>query len=227
MAEASFDVEQIVREVMARLAGGASVSNVPAIATGSPGELRLDGRLVTLETLNGRLKGVQRVVVPPRAIVTPAVRDRLRELGIALDVASSSEASAKSSALTLIAWSDASIDLKALNNLLSADNIALKPCGCPDLPTAVGTISRAVTSSGRLGLIVTEATCAAICLANRKPGVQAVLGADTASVECAVRNLAANVLVVSPKAAPFVQKQLVAAFCRTERAMHEQYRKHL
>ena len=40
----------------------------------------LTGRLVTLADLNGRLEGVKQLVVPRGAVLTPAVRDRLRNI---------------------------------------------------------------------------------------------------------------------------------------------------
>ena len=47
-------------------------------------ELSVPERLVTLATLRGRLDGVARVVVPRRAVVTPAARDELKQRRIEL-----------------------------------------------------------------------------------------------------------------------------------------------
>jgi hypothetical protein len=85
-------IEWIVREVIRRLTDGGH----PIVST-SPGDkktaanapanhaLRLSERLVTLATLDGRLSGVSRVIVPMRAVVTPAVRDELRRKNIRLE----------------------------------------------------------------------------------------------------------------------------------------------
>jgi hypothetical protein len=75
--------ERIVREVLRRLqAAGVKIeaADSPAVAA----ELVLAERLVTLTTLDGRLRGVQRVVVPPRAVITPSARDELRDRNIEL-----------------------------------------------------------------------------------------------------------------------------------------------
>ena len=77
-------VERIVREVIRRLeASGVKVDNGDA-PTAEPRELVVVERVVTLERIAGRLGGVRRVVVPPRAVVTPSVRDELRDRKIEL-----------------------------------------------------------------------------------------------------------------------------------------------
>ena len=70
-------LEWIVSEVVRRLrsAGyGESTAKAAPQAT-----LELTDRLVTLDTLNGKLQGVAQVRVGSRAIVTPAVVDHLKE----------------------------------------------------------------------------------------------------------------------------------------------------
>lgn len=68
-------IDRIVREVIRRLL------EMEAGADGKQNgaELRLSEKLVTLETLRGRLSGVQRIIVARRAVVTPAVRDELKD----------------------------------------------------------------------------------------------------------------------------------------------------
>lgn len=46
--------------------------------------LSIGDRVVTLRSIEGRLAGVSRVVVPARAVVTPAVRDELKQRQIKL-----------------------------------------------------------------------------------------------------------------------------------------------
>ncbi len=67
-------LEYIIREVMKRLVE----MNVTAPATGG-GELVLAERLVTLRDLEGRLTGITKLSVGERTVVTPAVRDLLRQ----------------------------------------------------------------------------------------------------------------------------------------------------
>jgi hypothetical protein len=72
-------LEWIVQEVIRRLrAADGHAAPPPA------GELRLSDRVVTLAALQDRLASVRRVVVPARAVVTPAVRDELKQRQIEL-----------------------------------------------------------------------------------------------------------------------------------------------
>jgi hypothetical protein len=80
-------IEQIVQEVLRRLAAMGVKIDVGAEAktvNGASKELVFEGRLVTLERLRGRLTDVRRLVVPKKAIVTPAVVDELKDRKIEL-----------------------------------------------------------------------------------------------------------------------------------------------
>jgi hypothetical protein len=48
----------------------------------SVGDLQLTERVVTLGTLKGRLDGISKVIVTNRAVITPAVKDELKQRGI-------------------------------------------------------------------------------------------------------------------------------------------------
>ena len=71
-------LEWIVQEVIRRL------RQLDGNAPASGSELRLTERLVTIGTLENRLSNVARVIVQPRAVVTPAVRDELKQRKIEL-----------------------------------------------------------------------------------------------------------------------------------------------
>ncbi len=75
-------LERIVQEVIRRLMQrGVTVVDGQAKEVS---ELILNEKLVTLATLTGRLNGARRVVVGKRSVVTPAVKDELRQQGIEL-----------------------------------------------------------------------------------------------------------------------------------------------
>ena len=72
------EIERIVREVIRRLtSAGVQVDTVNST-------LKIEGRLVTLATIEGRLEGIQKLVVMPKAVVTPSVRDELRDKKVEL-----------------------------------------------------------------------------------------------------------------------------------------------
>jgi hypothetical protein len=63
------DVEQIVIEVIRRLGGLPRATH--------PKELKLDERVITLRSIEGKLADVKRMLVAANAVVTPAVKDEL------------------------------------------------------------------------------------------------------------------------------------------------------
>ena len=72
-------IEWIVSEVLRRLGvAGDERSSSPV------SELRIIERVVTLRSIEGRLSEVKRVVVIPRAVVTPAAKDELKARKIEL-----------------------------------------------------------------------------------------------------------------------------------------------
>ena len=72
-------LEWIVQEVIRRLR---AADGQPDQSAGS--ELRLRDRVVTLAALRDRLASVRRLIVPAKAVVTPAVRDELKARQIEL-----------------------------------------------------------------------------------------------------------------------------------------------
>ncbi|MCI0362127.1 MAG: hypothetical protein L0211_26900 [Planctomycetaceae bacterium] len=81
MTYTEHDVERIVLEVIRRL--GLLGSPQPVAFTGG-NELTVTDRVVTMRSVEGKLAGVVRLVVPHRAVVTPAVRDELNDRQIEL-----------------------------------------------------------------------------------------------------------------------------------------------
>lgn len=77
-------MELVVREVIRRLMADGRLSLTGTAAVAAPRELQISERLVTLATLSGKLDGIARVVVPRRAVVTPAARDELKQRRIEL-----------------------------------------------------------------------------------------------------------------------------------------------
>lgn len=75
------DVERIVLEVIRRLG---LLSSPELVAPASGNELTLADRVVTMRSIEGKLKGIAKLVVPARTVVTPAVRDELNDRQIEL-----------------------------------------------------------------------------------------------------------------------------------------------
>ena len=78
-------VEWIVFEVIMRL-GLRGDFAAPTATPQADVELSISERVVTLRTIEGRLAGAKRIVVEPRTIVTPSVKDELKARNIELVV---------------------------------------------------------------------------------------------------------------------------------------------
>ncbi len=74
------EIETIVRRVLNRMLAGGSSSALEStsIAAESSSILRLQHQLITLASIPRDLTGIREVHIPTRAVVTPAVRDLLR-----------------------------------------------------------------------------------------------------------------------------------------------------
>jgi len=75
------DIDRIVAEVVRHLRALVATSSTPAPSqkTEATTSLNLNDKVITLASIKGKLEGVTIVIVPERAIVTPAVRDELRD----------------------------------------------------------------------------------------------------------------------------------------------------
>lgn len=74
------EIEWIVAEVIRRLGIATNDVRVAGDERGSSpaAVLKISDRVVTMRTIETRLSGIKRVVVRPRAVVTPAVKDELK-----------------------------------------------------------------------------------------------------------------------------------------------------
>ena len=70
----SLDIDRIVREIVERLRAELEVKPTAVLS--------LDSHVITMHDLRDKLNGVQQLVIKPNAIVTPLVRDELKEKNI-------------------------------------------------------------------------------------------------------------------------------------------------
>jgi len=211
-------MEQIVREVVRRLEGLAQPADG---AADRPGVLHVEGPVVSLASLqsqldaNGKtgridvvhptalhkgLEGIDRVLVAARAVVTPAVRDLLRERGVALVLrADGAGDHVAMPAAALLVGIDRETAGQARQWDMLERTLPIERTGGRDLVRLVDGVGTAVRRDRRLALLLTERTAAALCLANRLPAVRAVLAADLLTAREAVDAVGANLLICSPR----------------------------
>lgn len=216
MMQTPLDIDRVVREVIAELkrapaaeetsssgtaAAVASVEQVKGPLSMPPGksELVISTRLVTMAEIDGRMAGICRVTVNPRAVVTPSARDALRRRNIALSRAlPTAGATAKPLKLIVVA-ARTKMDPKLLASTLQSEGIDVQRHTTDCLLAAMDRLAGELAKSDALGLLLTPHTAAALCLANRLSGVRAVLGSDTGNVDADASAVGANLLVADPQ----------------------------
>ncbi len=219
------EIERIVRSVLAQLASGSAVTtrgNVPSAAAKAPSEpqaatvatreLVLTNKVISVAELAGRLTGIARVTVPRGAVFTPAARDELKKYKVAI---ASAVGPAKSQAARTILLSvvDSTLEPTALAARLEQTGMATERVAQTGWPSAVDALCAGVEKSQRWGLLLCEQEAAAVCLANRVPGIRAALGYSVQAVQAARTALAPNVLVINPRGkSVFELLQLVRAW---------------
>ena len=202
-------VEEVLRRIAAEAAGparpvtAATPVRLPEPAAGpvAASATALTERVITLDMLVRLPAGTRQVTVPPRAVVTPSARDHAREVGLALVTAAASAPAAPAPAPgrpLAIAHADCGGDAtRRCAAIVRAVPAAqqLPPSGLADVVAALA--AHAARDGGR-GVLLTGRPAVAAVLANRHPGVRAIVARDPGSVARAATECSANLLVVNP-----------------------------
>ena len=232
MAEQRINIERIVRDVIAQLDGRVESgewgvgseegraesdgSTPPDCARGGTSEdtLILSCRVVTMSEVAGKLESIRRLIVPPKAVVTPAVRDELHRQNVSLAFATPADDRPRELPRLVLVTAGRRLDATALIDAIGRQGIAAQPHASDCLIAATDLLAGKVSRSDTLGLLITRHPAAAICLANRHQSVRAASAIDVATVAAAVESVGANVLVLDPTLiGPVQQKQIVTKFC--------------
>ena len=205
MPTVQVDIERIIREVMRRLEVPQSIndgveteSRTPPAPKPDNSRLRLSGRVVTLESLGGRLAGVRQLIVTKGAVVTPAVRDELRKKKIKLEFSDNNHQAKASVGGILVGVVEGSYDAAAVVKAISAEAGQVQRIDGSCWIEVTRQMVETIAAETKCGVLVTCRATAAVCLANRGPAIRAALGAGTASVKDAMEAIGANLLVVNP-----------------------------
>lgn len=184
------------------------------VAAGGNGEFVVRSRVVALAELQDRLSGVRKLVVPPQAIVTPAVRDELRRRNIALVFGKKDAAMASTSAMRLVLMvTHGALDPAGLVGGLTTEGIAVDAQTSDCLLRATDELAAELSKGETLGVLATPYVPAALCLTNRLAGIRAVIGLDARTVAADTASVGANLLVVNPAGLGLFQlRQLVIRF---------------
>ena len=234
MVQQTADIERIVREVLADLGllapeAGDPSTDAPKAAPVAPesaaperpappprpvGDVVVLERVVTLAGLGDRLAAAKRLVVPPRAVVTPAVRDELRRRNVALVVEECRPdgPSAGKVALTVLG---SRTDPKPLVTELQRHGLNVEQQQFDCLIRATDDMARQLAVPGTAGVLLSNYGAIASCLANRHAKVRAVLASDESRTATDAVSIGANLLVVEPRrTAPETLLRIVTDFCQ-------------
>ncbi len=182
-------IDRIVREVIRRLeqpSSGAAVST-PVAAMPDATTLRIEDRVVTGDLLNGRLENIRRVEVRHDAVVTPLVRDLLREKDVQLHRVTQRRGKTPQRWLLV---EQQKVRAEALHSQLTANDEAWTLA--TDWQQLIDSVA-----AGDVAVVVTSAWAARVCQANRHETVRAVHVVDLTSLEQALEQADANLLVVN------------------------------
>ncbi len=220
------DIERLVRRVLTDLQPAALV--VPKITesklvqpatekpAGTSGEMRLSNRVITLTELKERLETIKRLIVPEKAIITPAVRDELRKRNIELVFGGSTNPQSRSEDMLRI-WLGLHLLKKEPTMLIDRlkKEYALRQqsfeCILETMKQAVRELQEEPARS--LAVVLTNYSAGAMCVANRHPNLRAVLGFEPAALKIDAGQTGANVLVLDPdRSGPFKSRELLKTF---------------
>lgn len=220
MADSLGDIEAIVREVIRRLE-----EMQRANAAIGHGELVAESRVVSLSALPAGWQQAKSLRVPRGAIVTPAVRDELRQRKIELKSGDGSKTAVaaktkdeprKPLGRVLIAAAGEKLDVRSWIGLLGDVGRLCQPVEAGDLEQAVAKLGEAIDGQSERAVLLTDRPSAAACLANRRAEVRAAVAWDLASLEESRRSLDVNLLVIDPKKLNLHQtRNLVRRFVQT------------
>ncbi len=224
---ASIPSDETNAEVSAPTTGLApSPTSVPA----ATGVVRLAALVVTLAEVTGRLEGAREVVIGPRAILTPAVRDLLIQRRIALTRTAAETRVASGPAILLVAgWAMIGHEPERYWQQLERLGMETRQVDGSSLPDILQEMATRLAGGACQGMLLTDQTAATLCLANRHPGVRAILATGVNTVRGDIEAVGANLLVVSPRGLTAYQLgSLAREFCQAgARPCPENYRKWL
>lgn len=238
MMESVQVIDRIVREVLAEMgllpqasdqdaadASGpiaavpeaAAVAAVPvAAAPETPvasGDLVVRDRVVTLAGVGERLETARRLVVPPRAVVTPALRDELRRRKIVL-VFEEARPTPASAARAIVTVLGTRIDPAPVVEELGRAGIAVDLRRFDCLVEATDDLAGRLAAGDCSGIMLSSYPAIALCLANRHPRVRAILASDASRTAADAASVGANLLILEPRRTPSgAIGEIAASFC--------------
>ena len=197
-------IEWVVAEVLRRLGTQPDAPVEPGAVSPVGGSVEADcrslvveTRLVTLATLDGQLAKVRHLVVPNRAVVTPAVKDELRDRDISLEYRCKKDVTNGRRRLVVGLCVSSPPAVRAAVKLV--ESAAADPLQSSDLNEAIRAMAGCLADPKCVGAVITDQPWAAVCQANRSSHVRAAHARNRKDGEDAIQEVDANLLIVDPR----------------------------
>jgi len=191
-------VEQIVQQVLLKVGTGSGAAPSPAAPAAAADGVKIAGRVITQAILEEAPRGGGPVRIDTRAILTPSARDFVKQHGIKIVRESGASASQATIHWQAIVSRSSPHIAEAIAGLKSAGIVcALRLLGQPQEAADAATSAICRGEASQI-VIFTDHPELAACLANRNGAIRAAVANDVATAGRAVRDLAANVLVIDP-----------------------------
>jgi len=232
-------LERIVREVAQRLRAMPRPMTMPddknsstqarAMASTVPPTadvVRLAVPVVTLAAVTGRLEGVKEVAIGPRTILTPAVKDLLAQQRITVTRSATQTVPTTGPPLLVAGMTTAGHAPESYWQQLERLGMDCQQVAGSSLTGILQELAPLLASGTCQGMLLTDQTAVALCLANRQPGIRAILATGVDALRRDAQDVGANLLVVSPLGRTAYQVgRMAREFCRLGAlACPEQYR---
>ena len=221
--ETSAAVEHVVRTVLAQLGPSAAASAAPTtsvpvekkstpVAAPNPKVWTWRGRLLTLADLPASIRGKSSVEVSKTAVITPAVKDRLKELGIKIQQIQHTVPSSTSVGMALAVGQAGPCEFAEQLLKMVSREVGLERFPLTTMADQVEQLTAKV-QAGQLGLLLAGVPALGVCLANRQQGIRAVTAKDVSELKQLQAELQPNVLVLAAKGNPlFPLKRMIVEF---------------
>lgn len=176
--------------------------------------LTCDSQLLTLGTFAKGLEGVRHLIIAPKAVITPSLKEELHRRGIEVERRASGRAPQNVTTKAGKPVAVSSVEARPTGRLLVieldcsqknhwAKAIAqaagtIDHLACASLSQALDAVASHVSRGEQLAVILTRQAAAVACAANRNNAVRAAATGSIDTVATVTRSMAANVLAIDP-----------------------------
>ena len=203
------DIDLLVQNILADLSFKPAAVEEPIVVDEK--ELIVESRVLSLAELTDRLDTVRKIVVSPKTVVTPSVKDVLRKRNIEI-VAKTKDSVAKNNpSLWLGVHPPIVLSAKLSERIKKEFGLTAQAFG--SLLELIDEAERRIESAKGVALSNRSATI--IHTANRREKIRAVLGYEPRQTQMDATELDANLLVVDPgRVGEFRVVELIKAYKR-------------